>query len=175
VNPVSETRAFLATRSPEDLVCDDFTVSDVDLWATTPGEREGFRIVLDLVARGDAEYLTVRSPSGVPVSKCGVNYIEKAAVAVITQFDTREGLRSHGLGRRLLVEAERRVLARGFETAELGVELENHRARALYETLGYCFQGEEPSSWETIDPSGVRSIYRTTIAILRKALGTTHA
>lgn len=173
MNPVSETRAFLATRSLDDLVCDDFTVSDVDLWVTTPGESDGFNAVLNLVARGDADYLNIRSPSGVPVTKCGVNYIEKPAVGVITQFDTREGLRSLGLGRRLLVEAERRVVARGFGTAELGVELENLRARSLYETLGYCFEGEAPSSWETVDPSGVRSVYRTTIAVLRKALVTT--
>jgi ribosomal protein S18 acetylase RimI-like enzyme len=104
------------------------------------------------------------------VAKCGINYIEKPLVGVITQFDTREGLRSLGLGRRLLVEAERRVVARGIDTAELGVELDNHRARSLYETLGYSFEGEEPSSWETVDGTGVRSVYRTTVAVLRKVL-----
>jgi ribosomal protein S18 acetylase RimI-like enzyme len=172
LDPVSDTRAFLATRAPEDLVCDDFTADDVDLWVRTPAERAGFSEMLGLVARGDADYVTVRSPNGVPVTKCGINYVDKPAVGVITQFDTREGLRSLGLGRRLLVEAERRVVARGLHTAELGVELENHRARSLYERLGYTFTVEEPSSWETVDRSGVRSVYRTTIAVLRKTVGT---
>ena len=120
MDPIRETRAFLAGRSPADLVCDDFTDGDIDLWATTPWERHGLRKVLDLVARGDADYLAVRSPNGVPVSKCGVNYVEKPMVGVIMQFDTRDGLRSLGLGRRLLTEAEHRIVSRGVVTAELG-------------------------------------------------------
>ena len=132
MNPVAETRAFLATGSPDDLVCDDFTARDVDLWVENDGERDGFGAMLALIAQGNADYLTIRSPSGVPVSKIGVNYLEKSTVGVFTQFDTREGLRSLGLGRRLVHEAERRVVARGLSVAELGVELGNHRARALY-------------------------------------------
>lgn len=170
MGPIRETRAFLAGRSPADLVCDDFTDGDIDLWATTPWERHGLRKVLDLVARGDADYLAVRSPNGVPVSKCGVNYVEKPMVGVIMQFDTRDGLRSLGLGRRLLTEAEHRIVSRGVVTAELGVEVDNHRARSLYEAVGYSFQGEEPASWEIVEPNGERGVYRTTIAVLRKSV-----
>jgi len=90
-------------------VCDDFGAADVDAWATSPAERESLNLALRRVAGGEADYLTIRSPSGVPVAKCGINYAEKPGIAVIYQFDTREGLRSLGLGHRLLSEAERRA------------------------------------------------------------------
>lgn len=47
------------------------------------------------------------------------------------------GLRSRGIGTKLIREAERRARARGSSRVGLAVGLDNTRARSLYERLGY--------------------------------------
>ena len=66
-------------------------------------------------------------------------------------------LRSLGLGRALVAEAEARARARGADRIGLAVGLENHRARALYVTLGFLewFAGSLTDSWFWIDDDGV--------------------
>lgn len=49
--------------------------------------------------------------------------------------------RGRGIGRRLLTEALRRVKEQGLERIELEVYASNHRARALYESLGFRVEG----------------------------------
>ena len=51
------------------------------------------------------------------------------------------GHRSRGIGTKLIREAERRVRERGISRVGLAVGVDNPRARALYERLGY-------SAWE---------------------------
>lgn len=46
-------------------------------------------------------------------------------------------IRSKGIGRRLIAEAEKIAKEKGFEQAALGVALDNPRAKELYERLGY--------------------------------------
>lgn len=55
---------------------------------------------------------------------------------VIT-LDVAGAARRHGLGRRLLVELERRFRASGVERIELEVAVENTPAIAFYQRLGY--------------------------------------
>ena len=50
-------------------------------------------------------------------------------------------LRSHGIGTRILAEAERLAVSRDFTQIGLAVGIDNPRARALYERLGYADTG----------------------------------
>lgn len=67
---------------------------------------------------------------------------ERIARAVILCPDLEDLLvhptwRSRGVGRALLRRAEREVCRRGFRQVGLGVGVDNSRARALYERVGY--------------------------------------
>ena len=64
------------------------------------------------------------------------------------QLSTHGDLRSLGLGAAHIKEAEARIKKRGVDTALLGVEDDNPRARSLYERLGYVGYGHENESWE---------------------------
>lgn len=65
-------------------------------------------------------------------------------------------LQGLGIGTRLLREAEREVARRGLHTLELGVELTNDRARALYERLGYRALRKTRESFTYATPEGER-------------------
>jgi ribosomal protein S18 acetylase RimI-like enzyme len=61
-------------------------------------------------------------------------------------------------------------LARGLDRAEVGVELSNPRARALYERLGYVAYDEMLESWDQQKPDGSITRYETMCAQMRKEL-----
>ena len=56
--------------------------------------------------------------------------------------------------------------------AQLDVEVDNPRARTLYERLGYREASRRPASWDVEDPDGSISRYETVVATLRKDLKT---
>jgi RimJ/RimL family protein N-acetyltransferase len=53
----------------------------------------------------------------------------------------QDGWREVGLGRRMMERVLEWMRARGFEKAELAVFATNHRARRLYESLGFVEEG----------------------------------
>jgi ribosomal protein S18 acetylase RimI-like enzyme len=81
-----------------------------------------------------------------------------------------EALRSCGLGTALIAAAENRIRRRGVLRAELGVELDNPRARALYERLGYAAFDERPDAWDEQAPDGTIRRYETVCTIMAKDL-----
>jgi ribosomal protein S18 acetylase RimI-like enzyme len=62
-------------------------------------------------------------------------------VAFLEEFIVLEAYRSQGIGTAILGEAERRVRQRGLARMAVGVGVDNRRARALYERLGYADAG----------------------------------
>ena len=66
--------------------------------------------------------------------------------------------RSQGIGRRLIAFAEQMARERGFREVCLGVNIENARARSLYERLGYrdWGHGVVEASWGLPDQHGTR-------------------
>lgn len=70
------------------------------------------------------------------------------------QLATHPDLQGLGIGSALVGAAERRITARGVNTARVGVEDDNPGARALYERLGYTDSGRRPASWESEGPDG---------------------
>jgi ribosomal protein S18 acetylase RimI-like enzyme len=81
-----------------------------------------------------------------------------------------EELRVLGIGTHLVSAAESRIRKRGLSVAQLDVELDNPRARALYERLGYREAGRRHASWDVQEADGSISRYETEVAMLRKDL-----
>jgi ribosomal protein S18 acetylase RimI-like enzyme len=64
--------------------------------------------------------------------------------------------RERGLGTRIMCAAEDVLRRRGMDTASIGVEKDNPRARVLYERRGYRVIGDDPGRWFFIDHEGKR-------------------
>jgi GNAT superfamily N-acetyltransferase len=119
---------------------------------------------------GDLDYLAVCVPSDRPIAIGGIDYAISAAAGTLYQLAVLQPLQSCGIGSHLIEAAEQRIRARGLSVAELSVEAENARARALYERLGYVDFGTETDSWETETPSGDREIRHAYCIRMRKVL-----
>jgi len=116
---------------------------------------------------GDVEYLVVRDANGDPVCKGAIDYAEHPGAGTIIQVGTRPGFEGRGLATMLMAEAERRIAARGLP-ARLGVEPDNHRARRLYDHLGYVVVGEREVGWDREYPDGTVRWWSTTIVEMEK-------
>jgi GNAT superfamily N-acetyltransferase len=62
-------------------------------------------------------------------------------VAFLEEFIVLETYRSQGIGTAILAEAEQRAREHGLARMAIGAGVGNHRARALYERLGYADAG----------------------------------
>jgi ribosomal protein S18 acetylase RimI-like enzyme len=67
----------------------------------------------------------------------------------------KPAFRERGLGTRLIQAAEDELRRRGMDTASIGVEKDNPRARALYERHGYHVIADDPGHWFYTDHQGI--------------------
>lgn len=74
--------------------------------------------------------------------------------AYFYSFRVMEMFRGHGVGTRLLEEAESQVRERGFQWTTIAVTKENIAARRLYERLGYAVFRDDPGVWSYRDQHG---------------------
>jgi ribosomal protein S18 acetylase RimI-like enzyme len=123
---------------------------------------------LERARRGEVDFLAVCPPSDIPVATGGVDYGKPSGIPVLWQLSVDASLRSCGIGTILIRALEERIRARGFTSAELGVDEKKSRPQALYERLGYVVTGREPGGWDEEAPDGSVSRYETTIIVLRK-------
>lgn len=139
-------------------------------WAGSNTHLEYMARALDRVAAGEVDYLAIGPPSDPPMAIGGVDYTARAAAGTLWQLTVHPAWRSRGLGTLLVRATEQRIRARGLQWAELSVEEDNPRARALYERLGYVAYAREPDTWlqETQDGSTVR--YETMCTLMRRDL-----
>ncbi|WP_405365635.1 GNAT family N-acetyltransferase [Kitasatospora sp. NBC_00039] len=119
---------------------------------------------------GEIDYLAVCTPVGLPVALGGVDYTVKESAGMLWQLGVHPALQSCGIGTLLIRSAEQRITARSLARAELGVEEDNPRARALYERLGYRAYGREPDSWDVEAENGSIRRYETMCTLMRKDL-----
>lgn len=137
--------------------------------------REIIRSVFEESRRGNALMLLALSQD-FPVGQIWVDLKRKGPdVGVLWALRTMPGFRGAGIGTRLLDWAERSLAERGFRCAEIGVEDENPRAKALYERRGYRFVSREISRRPFRDPEGDSHVLVTEENLLRKELPWTHA
>ena len=139
-------------------------------WAGTPLHLRSVVGELRRAADGEVDYLLVIAPNGEPVGMGGVDFTRHPGAGTLYQLAVRPSWQSCGVGRTLVRLLEQRTRDRGLATAELSVELDNPRARALYERLGYAAYGEEPEAWDEQLPDGSVGRYETLCATMRRQL-----
>jgi ribosomal protein S18 acetylase RimI-like enzyme len=81
------------------------------------------------------------------VGHLGVDFTRVPHVAFLWQFGVSPPLQGVGIGSAMLARAESEARERGFAMAEIAAELDNPRARALYERVGYVLIGEKDGEW----------------------------
>lgn len=139
-------------------------------WAGSAHHLAGVARQLERARLGEVDYLAVCPATDIPVAKGGVDYQVKDGVGTLWQLAVQPALQSCGIGTFLVQAAELRIRNRGLRHAELGVEENNPRARALYERLGYVAYDRRPDSWEEQAPDGTLRRYETMCTLLRKDL-----
>ena len=151
---------------------DDLTEADLPSlgWSGTRLHLVSVRRALDRVRSGEVEYLVVRAPNGDPIAKVGIDYAASPGAGTLWQMVTIQELRGLGIGAKLISAAENRIRKRGLAVAQLDVEVDNPRARTLYERLGYREAGHRSASWDAEAADGSTSVYETEVATLRKDL-----
>jgi ribosomal protein S18 acetylase RimI-like enzyme len=151
----------------------DLTDADLPSCAWSGGSAHLVAIAeaLDRAGRGVVEYLVACPPSGLPVALGGIDYVKIPGAGVLWQLAVHRALQSCGIGTVLIEAAEQRIRARGLHRAELSVEENNPRARALYERLGYVAYGSAPESWDEDAADGSVVRYETVCTLMRKELG----
>ena len=65
-------------------------------------------------------------------------------VPLLGHLEVLPGLRGHGIGTEITRVAEEALRRLGHDRVALGVDMDNHRAAALYERLGYAHWGYAP-------------------------------
>jgi ribosomal protein S18 acetylase RimI-like enzyme len=151
---------------------DDLTEADLPSlgWSGPRLHLVSVRRALDRIQSGEVEYLVVRAPNGDPIAKVGIDYAANPGAGTLWQMVTTQELRGLGIGTHLISAAENRIRKRGFAVAQLDVEIDNPRARTLYERLGYREAGHRSASWAVEAADGSTSLYQTDVVTLRKHL-----
>ncbi|WP_052849016.1 GNAT family N-acetyltransferase [Streptomyces avicenniae] len=119
---------------------------------------------------GEVDYLAVCPPTDMPVAVGGIDYRTAEGAGTLWQLAVHPALQSCGIGTLLIGVAEQRIKDRGLRRAELGVEEDNVRARALYERLGYLAFDRRPEAWDVLDADGSVRRHETMCTLLRKEL-----
>jgi GNAT superfamily N-acetyltransferase len=155
------------------MIVRDLTSADIHglAWSGSPSHLTSVRAQLGRVPSGEVEYLAACPPSGLPVGKTGIDYARRPGAGTLYQAAVHPALQSCGIGTLLVRAAEDRIRARGRDRAELAVEHDNRRARALYERLGYLAYGEEADEWDADDADGLMVRHRAMCTLMQKPLG----
>ncbi|RBL81206.1 GNAT family N-acetyltransferase, partial [Streptomyces cavourensis] len=139
-------------------------------WAGSERHLVNVAKQLDRARIGEVDYLAVCAAADIPVAKGGIDYQVKEGVGTLWQLAVHPALQSCGIGTFLVEAAELRIRGRGLRQAELGVEEDNPRARALYERLGYVAYDRQPDAWEEQAPDGSLRRRETMCTLMRKEL-----
>ncbi|MGW4510368.1 GNAT family N-acetyltransferase [Streptomyces sp. NPDC004436] len=139
-------------------------------WSGTDHHLVGVARQLERARTGEVDYLAVCTATGVPVAKGGVDYRVQDGAGTLWQLAVHPALQSCGIGTFLVGAAELRIRTRGLRRAELAVEVDNPRARALYERLGYRAYDRQPDAWDEQAPDGSLRRRETMCTVMRKEL-----
>ena len=169
---IQEVRSFIRRDGVVALSVDDLQQEDISQleWSGSPLHIDSVRDALTRVASGSVQYLVVRAPCGRPIGKGGIENADPHGLGKLWQLATHPELQSLGIGTHLIAELENRVRSRDNSVSWLGVELENVRARSLYERLGYEVFAEEMDGWETEDATGRRYWKEVRVALMRRSI-----
>jgi len=139
-------------------------------WSGSATHLASVATALERAECGEVDYLAVCPPAGLPVAIGGIDYVLNPGAGTLWQLSVHGALQSCGIGTLLIQAAERRIRRRGLHRAELGVEENNPRARALFERLGYIAYGRNPDAWDEEALDGSVTSYETVCTLMRKEL-----
>jgi ribosomal protein S18 acetylase RimI-like enzyme len=150
----------------------DLRFADLDHIDWSGGPRHVSYVAAELNRRtcGEVDYLAMCGPNNRPIAIGGIDYANSAGAGTLMQFAVLPDLQSCGIGTMLIAAAEQRIRDRGLPRAELSVEDDNIRARALYEWLGYQAFGTEVDTWEDQSADGTIEVHETNCIRMRKEL-----
>ena len=101
--------------------------------------------------------ILVADCNGFPIGTISVLLIDDEVIhkqAYFYSLRVMEMFHSRGIGTRLLIEAETRMLALGYNQFVIAAAKTNHAARRLYEHLGYEVFMDDPGEWSYTDHLG---------------------
>ncbi len=81
------------------------------------------------------------------VANVGVDYRQRPSAAVLWHLGVQQEMQGNGIGSRLVTAAEDAARDAGFDVMMLASYIDNARATALYERLGYVIVGSEREDW----------------------------
>ena len=140
-------------------------------WAGAPSHLDAVAAELRRRDAGQVDYLAVCGPRDVPLGIGGVDHVRHEGAGTIYQLAVQPALQSHGLGTLLVRALEARVRARGADRVMLLVGVDNPRAQALYERLGYREAGTETDRWSYVDDTGCSVDVADECVLMVKELG----
>ncbi|WP_326777917.1 GNAT family N-acetyltransferase [Streptomyces sp. NBC_01445] len=139
-------------------------------WSGSGSHLRSVERELARAASGEVDYLAVCTPEDLPVAIGGIDFQVSEESGFVWQLAVHPALQSRGLGTLLVRAAEQRIRDRGLRRAELAVEENNPRARALYERLGYVAYGRKPDAWDEEGPDGSIRSHETMCVLMRRGL-----
>lgn len=149
------------------LVVRELAESDVALIESREPAGQGFVRAMWALQCEEASVLLVAWVGADPVGSGQVDL--SASPVELKNLNVAPHIRGQGVGTAIIRAAEERVGAGG--RLAVGVALDNPRARALYERLGYCGTGEITTiSYEFVDERGVRRSATETDELLVKTI-----
>jgi ribosomal protein S18 acetylase RimI-like enzyme len=90
--------------------------------------------------------------------------------AYLYSFRVMAMFQGHGIGTRLMQEAEAMLVEYGFSMATLSVAKTNHDAMRLYQRNGYRVFSEDPGRWNYVDHRGITQYVEEPCWVLEKFL-----
>ncbi len=94
----------------------------------------------------------------------------RASTGYLQSFRIKPPFRNHGIGTRLICEAEDALIERGHKRVVIAVAQGNQDARRLYERNGYSIFREDPGEWSFIDDQGTPQYISEPAYLMEKEL-----
>jgi len=170
LRPVGDNK--INKDSVNDAVIDDLQERDLTeiAWSGTPTHVRHVAEELKRVSSGNSEYIAVRNPEGRALAIGLIDHVRHEDASEIGQLSTDPAHQGQGFGTILIEAAECRIRDRGHKWSILGVEVENVRARKLYERLGYTAYVNDTDSWTAEDKQGNEYLHIADTVLLRKCV-----
>jgi ribosomal protein S18 acetylase RimI-like enzyme len=154
------------------VVARDLLEDDVETltWTGPSAHLRAIRAALTRRDAGEVDYLAVCGPADMPLAVGAVDYGRRPGTGTLGQLAVQPALRSCGLGTVLVAALEERARERGMTRVDLGVGVDNPRARALYERRGYLELGSEVDRWTYERDDGTTGVHEALCVLLGKEL-----
>ena len=149
----------------------DTDLAALEWWGWYSEHREIIHSAYEQSQRGEGLMIVAES-AGSPVGQAWLDLKKKARrkIGILWAVRVIPGFRNAGIGTHLIAAAEYFLMSAGFQTCEIGVELDNPSARRLYERMGYRPAGAKRDEKTYFDPAGNQKMMVSELSILRKRL-----